>query len=76
MSQLARPTLRLIIGPSVVAAFAGFELRPAGALAALAGAWCVFAICLQALDARGKTQLERGRRRLESRRARGSSRTR
>jgi hypothetical protein len=76
MSHLARPTLRLIIGPTAVAAFAGFELRHAGTFPAVAGAWCVFAICVLALGAWGKIQIARTERRLRSRRSRRSSRTR
>jgi hypothetical protein len=76
MSHLARPTLRLIIGPTAVAAFAGFELRHAGTFPAIAGAWCVFAICVFTLSAWGKTQLARTQRRLQIRRSRRSSRTR
>jgi hypothetical protein len=60
MSHLARPTLRLIVGPAVVAAFAGFELRHAGTVA---GAWCVFAICVLALGAWGKIRIARAERR-------------
>ena len=76
MFHLARPALRLIIGPAVVAAFAGFELRNAGTLAAAAGAWCVFMICVFGIEAWGKLQLERSRRRLQSRRSRRPNRTR
>ena len=76
MSHLARPTLRLIIGPAIVAAFAGFELRHAGAFVAVAGAWLVFAICVFTLSAWGKVQLARTERRLQALRRRRSSRTR
>jgi hypothetical protein len=76
MSHLARPTLRVIIGPLAVAAFAGFELRLDGKFAATAGAFCVFAICVFALGLWGKIQLERTRRRLHSLRNRRSGRTR
>jgi len=76
MFHLARPALRLIIGPAAVAAFAAFELRNAGTLAALAGAWSVFVICVFGINAWGKLQLERSRRRLQSRRSRRSNRTR
>jgi hypothetical protein len=76
MFHLARPGLRLIIGPALVAAFAGFELRDGGTLAALAGAWCVFVICVFGIEAWGRLQLERGRRRLQSRRSSRPDRTR
>ncbi len=76
MSHLARPTLRLIIGPGVVAAFAGFELWHGGAFAAVAGAWCVFVICVFGIEAWGRLQLERSRRRLQSGRSRRPTRTR
>jgi hypothetical protein len=76
MSHLARPTLRLVIGPAIVAAFSGFELRHAGAFVAVAGAWLVFAICVFTLSAWGKVQLARTERRLQALRRRRSSRTR
>ena len=76
MLHLARPALRLVVGPAVVAAFAGFELRHAGLLAAIAVGWCVFAICVLAIATSGKIQLERSRRRLQIRHSRRSSRTR
>jgi len=76
MSQLARPTLRLIVGPAVVAAFAGFELRHTGTLAAIAAGWCVFVLCVLAIGAWEKIQLERTRHRLPARRSRRSGRTR
>jgi hypothetical protein len=75
MLRLARPALRLIVGPGAVAAFTGFELRNAGAFAALAGGWCVFAICIFALGMWGNIQLERSRRRLQAQRSNRSSRT-
>ncbi|HEY8792475.1 MAG TPA: hypothetical protein VIL96_06310 [Gaiellaceae bacterium] len=68
--------MRVIIGPAAVAGFAGFELPQAGTFAAVAGVWCVFAICVFALGTWGKIQLERSRRRLHSTRSRRSSRTR
>jgi hypothetical protein len=74
MSHLARPLLRRIVGPAAVALFAGFELRHAGALAALAGAWLVFAICVVTLTAWGKIHLARTERRLQARRRRRSRR--
>jgi hypothetical protein len=76
MSHLARPTLRLVIGPAVVAAFAGFELRHAGTFAAAAAGWCVFMISVVALAAWGRLQMERTRRRLQSLRSRRASKTR
>lgn len=76
MSHLARPTLRLIIGPAAVAAFAGFELRHAAAFAAIAGSWCVFVLCVFGIRAWGKLQLERSQCRLRSLRGRRSHRTR
>jgi hypothetical protein len=68
--------LRLIIGPAVVAGLAGFELRHVGTFAAAVGGWCVFMICVFALAAWGKIQLERTRRDLRSLRSGRSSRTR
>ena len=76
MSHLARPTLRLIIGPAAVAALAGFELRHAGVVAAVAVGWCTFVLCVVAIEAWGKLQLERTRRRIQSRADRRASRTR
>jgi len=76
MSHLARPTLRLIVGPAVVAVFAGFELRHAGMFVAAASSWCVFMICVFALAAWGKIQLERTRRNLRLLRSGRSSKAR
>lgn len=77
MSRLARPTLRLIVGPATVAAFAGFELFDMSPLGAAAGAWLVFAICVFTLSAWGKIQLARTERRLQALRSRRqASRTR
>jgi len=75
MLHVARPALRLIIGPALVAAFAGLELRHGGTLAALAGAWFVFMICVFGITAWGRLQLERSRRRLQSRRSLRPDRT-
>lgn len=76
MPHLARPSLRLIIGPAVVAAFAVLELRHAGAFAAVVGAWCVFTICVFTIGGWGKIQVTRTQRRLQSQRDRRSTRTR
>jgi hypothetical protein len=76
MVHLVRPTLRLIIGPAAVAAFAGFELRHAGSFAAVLVAWCVFVLCILAIGGWGKLQLERSLRRLRSRSSRRSNGTR
>jgi hypothetical protein len=73
--HLARPTMRLIIGPAAVAALAAFELRHAGTFATVAVGWCMFVLCIVAIGAWGKFQLERTRRRLQSR-SRRASRTR
>src|SRR5581483_8352260 len=59
MVRLARPALRLVVAPAAVAAFAGFEFRSAGAVAALAGGWCVFAICIFAIGMWGNLRFER-----------------
>lgn len=75
MLRLARPTLRLVVGSALVAAFTGFELRNTGTFAALAGAWFVFAICVFTLGIWGKLRLEQNGRRLHARRSRRSKRT-
>ncbi len=77
MSHLARPLLRLILGPAAIAAFAAFGLRHAGVFVAVAGSWLVFAICVFTLSSWGKIQLARSDRRLQTlRRRRRASRTR
>jgi hypothetical protein len=76
MFHVARPALRLIIWPALVAAFAGFELRHGGTVAAVACVWWVFMICVFGIEAWGKLQLERSQRRLQSLRSRRPNRTR
>jgi hypothetical protein len=66
MPTLGRAALRLIIAPTALAAFAAIELWHAGARTALGTGWLVFALCVFAVDAWGKIQLARARRRLRS----------
>lgn len=76
MSRLARPLLRLVVGPVIVAAFAGFELRHTGAFVAVAGAWLVFTVCIFTLSAWEEIQLTQTECRLKALPRRRSSRTR
>lgn len=76
MTNLARLALRLVVGPVAVAGFAGFQLRHAGPLTAIAVSWIAFVGCVFAIAASGNMQLARSARRLESRRSRRTSRTR
>jgi hypothetical protein len=61
---------RLVFGPLVVAAFAGFELARYGIFSAAAGAYLVFVVALLAVDRWSRWQLRLARRRLASQRSR------
>jgi hypothetical protein len=75
MAHLARLALRLVVGTAAVAGFAGFELRHAGALTAIAVSWSVFTSSVFAITAWGQIQLVRSERRMQSLRSRRSRRT-
>jgi len=68
--------LRLVVAPAAVAAFAVYELWREGPLVAIGFGWVVFVVCVIAIDAWGRFQLERTRRRIQALRARGSRNTR
>jgi hypothetical protein len=63
---LGSAILRLGVAPGAVAALAAFELWHGGALTALGVGWLVFVLCVFAVAAWGKFQLDRTRRRLRS----------
>lgn len=76
MSHLARLALRLVAGPVAVAGFAGFQLRHASPLTAIAVSCGVCLGCVFAIAAWGNMQLARSGHRLPSLLGRRSSRTR
>ncbi len=76
MTGYTRACLRLVVGPLLVAAFAGAELSRLGAFVAAAAAYFIFVIAQVAVDLWVRLQLRVAGRRYRVRRSRWASRRR